>query len=210
MKKIEIIAELHELEAKLDSNIQQPALSLPANYFETLPGIVLDKIKEQNNTKLEQDELPEILKQFNRATPYQVPENYFETSESKPTGKKASVVNISFKNITRWMAAAVITGMIGTASLIYWGLQSPDVNKDPNAWVKSTIKSETDESLNEFINLNAEQGLNTADSKAVASNSDAKELLKDVSDNEISAIVKDAEPLLSKQEVTSSIQEASN
>ena len=86
----------------------------------------------------------------------------------------------------------------------------PDVNKDPNAWVKSTIKSETDESLNEFINLNAEQGLNTADSKAVASNSDAKELLKDVSDNEISAIVKDAEPLLSKQEVTSSIQEATN
>jgi hypothetical protein len=210
MKKNEIIAELKALESSLDSTIQQASFSMPKNYFDSLPVIVLNKIKNAENNQVE-DELPAILKNISKKAPYQVPPNYFENNAVKPVEEKSinSIIrSIQFKNITRWVAAAVVIGMVGTLSLIYWGLQGPDVNKDPQAWVKSNIKTETDETLSEFIKSNTEQGLNAIDSKAVASNTDAKELMKDISDNEISAMIKDAEPLLSKQELIN-ISEAS-
>lgn len=74
-----ILNELNELNSSLAGKAVQHAYTVPAGYFEGLPGILLNRIKamEAENAKDELGFLSPVLNDITRQMPYSVPDDYF-------------------------------------------------------------------------------------------------------------------------------------
>jgi hypothetical protein len=94
-----------------------PVYKTAENYFEQLPQIIIDKIKNTNSSKNENL----ILSTQEKQHPYTIPNNYFETLPEnilQAVKTPAKVVSISKNHIWIKLIAAVIVGLIGFAILI--------------------------------------------------------------------------------------------
>jgi hypothetical protein len=84
---------------------------LSDNYFNDLPGEILTKIHEEEETDFSLEKTS--------ANPYQIPADYFSTFEKDllqqiKSEKKGGLV-VSFKNWKLWAAAACVVGILGLA-----------------------------------------------------------------------------------------------
>ena len=94
-----------------------PVFKTAENYFEQLPEIILNKIKDTNSRENEILFLSTQEKQH----PYTIPNNYFETLPEnilQAVKAPAKVVSISKNYIWIKLVAAVIVGLIGFAIII--------------------------------------------------------------------------------------------
>jgi hypothetical protein len=94
-----------------------PVYQTAENYFEQLPAIIIDKIKNTNSTENETIILSNLEKQH----PYTIPNNYFESLPEhilQAVKTPAKVVSMSKNRIWIKLAAAVIVGLIGFAITI--------------------------------------------------------------------------------------------
>jgi hypothetical protein len=94
-----------------------PVYQTVENYFELLPEIILDKIK--NTESLENETI--ILSYQEKQNPYTIPNNYFETLPEnilQAVKAPAKVISISKNNIWIKLVAAVIVGLIGFTIII--------------------------------------------------------------------------------------------
>ena len=80
-----ILQELKELESSLANMSLQNTYSVPTGYFESLPAIMLDRIKamDASNASEELAYLSVELNKISRVIPYSVPVGYFENLEER-------------------------------------------------------------------------------------------------------------------------------
>ena len=97
--------------------IDSPIFETPGNYFEEIPEIILDKIKNADSSKNE----TLILSTQEKQHPYTIPNNYFDSLPEhilQAVKTPAKVVSMSKNRIWIKIAAAVRVGLIGFAIII--------------------------------------------------------------------------------------------
>ena len=93
---------------------------IPAGYFENLPGSILSKVKEMEG----RDEYFPILNSLKNKHVFQIPEGYFENLSYSILSKihpveKAKVISITGKTWWKYMAAALIAGLMLVSTLYF-------------------------------------------------------------------------------------------
>jgi hypothetical protein len=99
---------------QLQAKISLQSKQVPAGYFERLPMLVLEKIKQQQ----ELNEFAPTLANLPKLNVYRVPELYFEQFNAKPT----SVVKMQWPK--KMALAAVVIGLLGFALHFYFKYNS--------------------------------------------------------------------------------------
>ena len=175
--------ELEHLSPVLAAIPKTTPFSVPENYFSHLatglPALVNDEA------------LPEILKSHTKQMPYTVPSGYFEGLTAQVAAKvapKAKVVSFSTR-VMRFAAAAVITGVIAVAGVLYLNNRSTalDPAEQPHAWVEQKLQNVSNQDLEAFINT-ADVGFNSKE-LAKHSKGEVRQMLRDVSTNELNAFL---------------------
>ncbi|GEO10537.1 hypothetical protein [Segetibacter aerophilus] len=102
--------------------------SIPGDYFENFSSRVLEKIYEEEEVNEAFDELKEIaplLNKISRKPVYSIPANYFEEKQWKKNiiaDSRAKIISITApKKIYRFLAAAVIIGLLAIGLFIFIG-----------------------------------------------------------------------------------------
>lgn len=148
-----------------------------------------DKIRE---------ELKEVAPQLPweaPATPFSVPEGYFEKLTETLTQKTnratgAKVILFSSRPWKQLAAAALLTGVLLSSLYVFLQNNTSDINANPEGWVKKEINSVSDEKLNSFINLTDQTDSLTEASNSIATHQqEIASLTKDISDEEIQALL---------------------
>ena len=162
---------------------------VPVGYFENLPENIIEGIRRHADYQTSREELESIsplLNSLNKKPVFSVPDDYFANFEVAP-GKKteAKVVSLASRKWIRYAAAAVITGIIALSTFSILNKKKIDPNKNPEGWVARNMKKVSPEVINEFVKL-ADEELPLKESTATTNKTDdIKELMKDVSVNEI-------------------------
>ena len=181
---------LSYLSPSLSNISKQMPYAVPAGYFEEFAENVMQLVRERNDyqtAKEELETLSPLLSGLNKTMPYSVPQGYFESLGEKRNKPAAIVVSITHRRWFRYAAAAVVTGVIVLAGFIYFNSRKPvDPVEQPYAWVKKSIKKVDKADIDAFVKLANEEFIN----QSVVANSpvkpeEIKELMKDVSDQEI-------------------------
>lgn len=141
----EITKELLEISPELARLTATNPYRVPAGYFDTLAENILQRMKlreggsvpDEVSAKDEIAALSPLLGGLKKATPYSLPEGYFEqlvpkipaATEQQKGGK---VISMSAKRLFKYAAAAVVAGLITIAGWMY--LTGPAVKTDQIAF----------------------------------------------------------------------------
>ena len=194
MEASDAIEELEILSPALNQISRKMLYAVPPGYFESLNEDLPAILK---TPKEEIAGLSPLLAGLEKQMPYSVPTGYFEQIR---TEKKipAKVVSISAHRWFRYAAAAVVTGVIILAGFIYFNSR-PDPVEEPYAWVKKSIKKVDRDVLDEFVQL-ADEEKKVSVSIPVRTE-ELKELMKDVSDEELQDFLNETPDIESVDEV---------
>jgi hypothetical protein len=152
-------------------------------------------MNEKENIQKELKELAPHLPQQAPPPPFSVPNGYFEQLTETLTAK---ALQDSSGNIFRlwrqpWkqlVAAAIFTGIIFSSVYLYRQNISPDINKNPEVWVKKEINTVSDDKLNSFVTLASSLDSLSENSAVTALHQqEISSLTKDISDEEIQALL---------------------
>lgn len=194
IKAIEAATAAEELDhlSPLLSNIsKQMPYAVPAGYFSGLEERML--LAVQNADQSPEEELETIspmLGGLKKQMPYSVPQGYFEgltekivREENKPTVK---VISLASRKWFRFAAAAVITGLIVMAGFLYFGGEKEPGGKVLAKFTRDVKKmNDTQQAdLIEFIDAGM-TGDETAQLNTDNKSDEVKNLLKDISDEEL-------------------------
>jgi hypothetical protein len=162
--------------------------TIPAGYFEYLENNVLGTIHASDDYQDPKEELGTIspfLSGLKKQIPYSVPQGYFETVT--PARPAVKVISLAKRKWFRYAAAAMLTGLITLAGLLYFNSRNQlDPVEQPYAWIKKSIKKVDNKTLDAFVKLADEELPAPADMASTpVKPEEIKELLKDVSDKEI-------------------------
>jgi len=130
-------------------NSNKDVLTVPEGYFENLSNSVLNKIKLlQDDPAQELRTLSPMLYSIQNENVFEVPMGYFRNLENEILNKvkpQAKVIQIKKSNsIWKYVAAAVVTGVIAVSSLMIFNSQTKSTEKKANqVAVSSNIKSAT-------------------------------------------------------------------
>jgi hypothetical protein len=191
--------ELSHLSPLLSSASKQMPYQLPAGYFEKLEEQLLEQIINPIGYKNASEEIASIsplLSSLQKKETYTAPDDYFKKAvETMPAKKEtAKVVSLGYRKWFRYAAAAVVVGIIATASVFIFKNKTSSEEKAV-AKLKTELHKMDDSALNE-LNEFIDAGLNskeTVQSDATVKKDEVKELLKDVSDTDLEAFMKDVE-----------------
>lgn len=190
-----------QVRARINSPLSNDAqnnnpYSIPENYFNGLEERLMQAVRERADYQTAKEELNDIspvLNSIGKENPYDVPQGYFENLTTEINKPKAKVVSITHRKWFRYAAAAVVVGIISMSVFLFAGKKSSiDVNKNPEAWVAKNVKKVNTNQLNEFIKLADEE--NTAKASIlnkIDKPEDLKDLMKDVSDQEMQDFLKE-------------------
>jgi hypothetical protein len=189
------IKETEATDAKEELELLSPALSQiekknpfssPEGYFEEFSDNVVAGVQAIEFVNEELENLSPVMSSLKENNVYEVPQQYFEKLPAEILNKvnhqPAKVVPISFaKKIMRYAAAAVIIGVmaVGAYKVINPSV-APVIDPGPG------IAKATEQELENFLNTNT---ISLADTTTVISaeisEDDTKDLLADVSDEEL-------------------------
>jgi hypothetical protein len=152
-------------------------------------------MNEKENIREELKDIAPLLAQETCTTPFSVPHGYFEQLTERLTEKatKDSTDKVFIFRVQRWKklaAAAVLAGIIVSSLYMYRQSTSPDINKNPEGWVKKEINAVSDEKLNSFVTLtNSFDSLRENSAETALHQQEVSSLTKDISDDEIQALL---------------------
>lgn len=175
--------ELAGLSPVLAGLSRKMPLSVPENYFASLANEIPVLIGN--------DPLPSILMDAGRQNAYTVPTGYFENLPAQLLAKVksdsgAKVISMGRPRRMRMAAAAVITGCIALAAVLYFKTNNSVNPAQQDTWVAQELKGIPDSELEEFVNTTDVAGT-TASTPARAT--EVRSLLKDVSDSELESFL---------------------
>ncbi|MBN8878677.1 MAG: hypothetical protein J0I32_14115 [Sphingobacteriales bacterium] len=181
--------ELAHLSPLLAGISRQSPYTVPADYFTSLdPSIAF---YEDMSAQKELEQVSPLLGGLGKQHPFTVPEGYFE----KPLlpvieeQKEAPVVRMAPRKWFKYAIAASITAIVALGTVLLLNQQStPGVNKQPYAWVEKNMKKVSTEDISKFVDLADDA---TPDIAKTSTQTDIKNLLKNVSDKEIQDFLKD-------------------
>jgi hypothetical protein len=148
-------------------------------------------MNEKENIQKELKEIAPHLPLLAPPTPFSVPDGYFEQLTTTLTEKatKDSSTKVFVLGSQPWKklaAAAIITGVMAGSAFVYRESTSPDINENPEGWVKKEINSVSDDKLNSFVSLTASlDSLTDNGAELALQQQEISTLTKDISDLEI-------------------------
>lgn len=170
--------EIGYLSPLLSGLSKQNLYTISAGYFESLEESVAFVASGVNelSAKNELETISPLLSGLKKTTPYSVPDGYFEQLTTIPSVEinkpAAKVVSMSGRKWWKLAAAAAVIGVIVMVGINFIGQKTTD----PVA----SIKKASDKDLNEFLEYTGDDA-----GTAIANTEDAKELLKDIPENEL-------------------------
>lgn len=184
--------ELNSLSPFLSAVSRQMPYSIPAGYFDLIAKRsvhVVDDNKAGLSVTEELETISPLLSGLKKQMPYSVPAGYFETlnqqGKTKSTGK---IIALSGRNWFRYAAAAVITGIIAIAGFLIVG-NNEKIQSGSKVMAKFTrdVKKMNETQKDDLIDF-IDAGMTGAETVKVntqAASEEVKNLLKDVSDEEL-------------------------
>jgi hypothetical protein len=189
MKRIHAKNELAELSSLANSISKETPFSIPAGYFNGLEERLMQSVRasaDYQSAKEELETISPLLSGLKKETPYRVPQRYFEQLGADVKKPEVKIISITHRKWFRYAAAAVFIGVIATVTLTLNKNKSIDPNKNPAEWVAKNVKKLNTDQLDEFIKLaDEENNLKGSVATKTERSDDIRELMKDVSDNEI-------------------------
>lgn len=193
--------ELACLSPMLNGISRQMLYTVPTGYFEGLEDKLMQSVRESGDYQTAKEELEIIsplLSGLSKQMPYSIPVGYFENLHEEVSAKtniksEAKVVSITSRKWFRYAAAAVITGVIVLAGLMYFNKQNDPVKsfaKFENK-LNTEIKKTSDKELTEFVQQFTDAGLSSEEKVQINPKEEVKDLLKDVPDNELKEFLED-------------------
>ena len=149
----EELESLSPLLSKLDKKVP---FSMPAGYFDDLSETVMAGTKAIEFVNEELENLSPVMTGLKTANVYTVPKEYFEDLPSVILAKAklqqpARVVQMNFrKNVLKYAAAAIVTGIIIIGGLLFLNRQSSSVNPATIAQVEEKVQLETQNKVKEL------------------------------------------------------------
>lgn len=183
--------ELNFLSPIMGSISKENLFSVPPKYFNELPESLMSAIRAHEDYQTANEELVSlspILSGISKQNPYSVPSGYFENfgkdanlkTENKPVAKTISLIS---RKWFRFAAAAVVIGFLAITAIPLFFKNSPVSVSNPHEWVKANMKKVSTDEINNFVLPADDQS--AVNATASAKSTDIKELMKDVSDNDI-------------------------
>lgn len=167
--------------------------SVPQGYFAGLPekllALVTNSEKEQTPEE-ELNELSPLLRSLKKESPYKVPAGYFDNLQAVENKKtEAKVISIVHRKWFRYAAAAMVIGFVAISGfLIFNKKENIDPSEKSFAWVEKNMKKVSTDEIDQFIEMTDKMA------PVVAVNTekdDIKELIKNISDDEIQDFLND-------------------
>lgn len=198
----EEIESLSPLLSKLNKKIPY---NVPAGYFEELAGNVTDGAKAIELVNEELENLSPLMISLKGQNVYDVPPGYFDDLADVvlATAKQqqaAKVVSMNWgRKVLRYAAAAVVTGLIVTAGWLYTNNKTI-IKASEDTVAKETqnaVKKISDDELVKFIETednSVDEPATTATTNEEIDATDMKEMLADVSDEELQQYVEETTP----------------
>lgn len=191
--------ELKQAAPFLSSLKKENPYTLPEGYFEDLAGNATEGAKAIDLVNEELENLSPMMNALRSLNPYHVPTAYFETLPSKMLGKvsdteKVPVITMRFtRRVLRMAVAASVAGLILFAGIRY--LNTPFASSE-TSYAAGTVKDSTtiltnlsDEELEGYLDGNAHNtdatALNVTQEKVELNPENMKDLLAEVSDEEL-------------------------
>jgi hypothetical protein len=197
-----VAEETAQLSAVVAGVSKQMPYEVPAGYFDMVQqSAALVAIDSENlSPKEELETISPLLGGLKKQTPYTVPDNYFETTIKKEDKEApAKVVSIVSRKWWRYAAAAIVIGIVATASVMIINNR----NADPVAKINKEIKKSSDKELNEFIEQFDDAELSTTET--VSNEKEIKELLKDIPEAEMRQFIDETAVTGTDDEATNDI-----
>lgn len=190
--------ELAHLSPLLSRVSKQMPYTIPAGYFENVEDRITIAKQGEVSAKEELEALSPLLSGLKKTTPYSIPAGYFETVAKPVIAERpaAKVVSMASRKWFRLAAAAVVTGVIILAGVMVVTKDKATPATDSYTWLKKNTKKVSSEKIDEFIQLTDEEKL-VKESVASADNKsqEVKELLKDISEEEIQVFLNETKVL---------------
>jgi hypothetical protein len=202
-RRKEILDELTDAAPNLASIDNQHPFRVPAGYFESLPGLILLRVKTEHavSAKEETDLISPLLGGLGKKMPFSIPDGYFDSltpsikKSEIPDKKPARVVKMFQPPRTFRVAAAAVTiGIIGIAAWLF--MMKPESNQyalKTDAEVQSELKNKVDElSESELANFVESATIVTPYENNITeeiNEEDVKLMLADIPDQELEKFV---------------------
>jgi hypothetical protein len=202
-RRKEILEELIDAAPKLADIENQHPYRVPTGYFESLPGLVMLRIRTQNaeSAREELEIISPLLGGLNKKMPFSTPKGYFETLTPTITGAPAKTVEparvvrmFQPRKSFRMAAAAVTVGIIALAA--YFIFLKPAENQyalKPDAEVQKEFQTKVDDlSENELANfVEASTVITSFDNGSTGeiNEDDVKLMLADIPDQELEKFI---------------------
>ena len=196
LEAIDAKQELLYLSPFLSNVSKELPYAVPAGFFQDLSKDVLKKVsehKDQQTSKEEIETLSPLLSSLKHKNPYLIPAGYFEKLETGVGKKETKVISITKQRWYRLAVAAAVIGVVVISGLVVFKSKQVDPNKNPQAWiVKNVDKKVSKDKIDEFVKLAEGESLNVTHEKDDVKHAEIKELMKDVSEKEITDFLNDA------------------
>jgi hypothetical protein len=194
--------ELEYLSPLLSGVSKEMPYSVPAGFFQNLSDDILQKLSEHaghlqkesfgQTSEEEIVSLSPLLSSLKNKNPYSVPVGYFENLGTKVVRKdsfgeqeKTKVISITKRRWYRLAVAAIFIGVVAIGSFLFIGQRAVTVD-NPQAWInKNVTKKVSQEKIDEFVKLAEDETINTTEESDATKQAEMKELMKDISENEI-------------------------
>ena len=184
-------AELESISPLLNSLSRKTPYEVPQNYFGELSETVTSGIQAIDFVKGELENISPLMNNLKHKETYQVPANYFENlagnilDKIKHQRQPAKVVSMG-RRIMRYAVAAVVVGVLAVGGWMFFGDTSKPVDVAGIETISDDAKV-TDEEMTNFLeNETVTAAVTTSfDNDTDMDEADVKELLTDVSDDEL-------------------------
>lgn len=208
MEAVNVADETNFLSPILSAVPRKMPYAVPDGYFELLAEQVLLSVHNNSDHQTANEELAILspvlsgLKKEMTARaghpegPYSVPQGYFDTLHDRPAKQKAKIISMVHRKWFRYAAAAVVTGIIALTIFI-----SADKKKESEEKIFAQVKEDVmkmddtqKDNLVDFIDAGM-NGKETAEVNSDNKSKEIKQLLQDVSDEELKDFQEQTEDL---------------
>ncbi|MDP4252384.1 MAG: hypothetical protein Q8938_00155 [Bacteroidota bacterium] len=200
------LAGLSSLLSKLDKKVP---FQVPEGYFGELTGNILSGVHAGDLVRQDPEDLSDLMTRLQHVNVYEVPNGYFDGVPEAvlavikdpvvpviSIGRQARVVSIGRSR--KWLqiaSAAIVAGLILTAGWLRFNRSGNLIgdNQDPTVGLLSKASDQEIESYldNQHISLSEVLAGNNVTSTLDISDSDVKNILGDVSDDELQHYLED-------------------
>lgn len=191
--RITISDELTALQSGLSPEIHGQTYQVPPGYFDTLPELILARVKSNGLNAVEEiSELSPLLAGLSRKMPYDVPENYFGTTADQLEAITSDEESLVLSFISKEMPYQVPAGYFaGFPEQMLEKLPRQQARVIPimhRKWMRMAVAA----SVTAIMAISGFLYFNNRNEIAPAGNETVSTELKDVSTEELDAFIKNA------------------